>query len=58
MPKKTNTTPEDVFIKIEALAAVAQFLTDNAEELALGLEIMGVIENIANQAQKEITHAA
>ncbi|MER0046545.1 hypothetical protein ABRP56_09135 [Pectobacterium odoriferum] len=58
MLKVTNSTSEDVFIKIEALASAAQYLTANTEEKNVALDIVEIIEKLANQAQKEINHGA
>lgn len=58
MPKVINATAEDVFIKIEALASAAQYLTANAEERNVALDIVEIIEKLAAQAQKDINHAS
>lgn len=43
----------DALVKIEALAAAAQFLTSSDEEKSLGLELMAVVEDIARKAQEK-----
>ncbi|WP_312740829.1 hypothetical protein [Cedecea neteri] len=53
MHKPDYLAAVDALIKIEAIAAAAQFLTSNDKEAELSLELMSVVEDIARQAQEK-----
>ena len=54
MVKPEYLAAVDALVKIEALAAAAQFLTSNEKETELSCELMGVVEDIARVTQERI----
>ncbi len=50
----SEPTAVDVLIKIEILAAAAQMLTTNDEEIQTCLELLSLIEGVAKKAREMV----